>query len=318
MHPLVQQTLRKAAAAGAAIDFIADWDDLVELERMAVAIERPPAEERLALLAAPIVVGGVPLYRLSLGALEWLMERALPWFDGDADLQDLLVAYAMANVKAPEVFLRLHTAKAARTEVLGWARTVRASKAELGLAMTALMSVAEREPDTPAGKSAQSHGFGPIIAHLVDRFGGAPDYWMWECPDGFALYMMQHADRVPAPGSMGIARGGAPDPDGWHARATWRFQKAAKAYLQSVVNRTRNASAGSDAVKHGNDVHEKRPGEGSNDPSANRRKEEEPTGGAPAMDSLSPSGDDQRSQPVVEFRLHGQMVPPAQTGCKRI
>ncbi len=231
MHPLVQQTLAKAAAAGAVIDFIADFDTLIELERLAQAIERPPADERLALLAAPIRVGGVDLHRLSLGAIEWLSERGLAWFEGDPLQQDLLVGFVMAHVKAPEAFLRLNAAREARKTIWDWRISVHASKEELGVAMTALLTVADPGEKTDAGKATRRHGFGPIVAHLVDRFGGSPAYWLWECPDGFALFMLRHAQRVPAPGSLTVGIGGAPDPDGWYARATWKFQKAAKAYL---------------------------------------------------------------------------------------
>jgi len=232
MHPLVERTLRRATKTGATLDAVTWWDEIQELERLAAAIERPPLDDRLALLRVPVVAGGYEFRRLTLGALEWLIERGFPWFEDDRQMQDLLVFFCMAYTDTPTMFLQIQNARECRATIRKWAAKVRVSVEEVREIQAELLKGYERRPKTDQGKAARVQGFGPLVAYLCDRYKGTPDYWMWDAPDGFAVYMASMASNLPV--DNGCVPGKAPDPDSWITKATIRYQRASRQFLEKV------------------------------------------------------------------------------------
>lgn len=214
MNPLVATTLRQMQAEGIAFRLPEDFDDLLELERLAnESTRRTVSPEYHALLQPELQYGGVILRRLSIGAAEFLDEVVHPWFPQGGYEWQLSVWYCMAFAACPaQLWRQSHSRRAWLTGVTRWARSIDASFETMTAAVDAFLA----KPDHPeaAGETASDYGW--AIERLCAEYGQTPDYWVWQAStDTVSLLLLRLVERETAKGET--------DANSHHARWLFRF-----------------------------------------------------------------------------------------------
>lgn len=117
---------------------VADWfvkffPDLEELNAIAKRSKRrKDAQGIIEKFDMPLMVGDIALYRLSVGALEWLEECPQRWWGADAKnpnfrLLELATIYAMGH-RLKEDFNLLTSEPHARKTIMKWAKSTKVSE----------------------------------------------------------------------------------------------------------------------------------------------------------------------------------------------
>jgi len=188
LNPLLKKRLEKLEARNpaltAAIDLVADWDELQELNELARRITEPGDKSGARTwLAASKTVGNVTVHPLSLGGWLWLTELGIPLFEDRVFWQNIAVAYVMAHSRNPEKFRHVNDRESAKRILKEWVRGCGATQAEL---LDAIDEVCgnDDEIDAEDGGKDTDTNYGPVVALLCREYGATPDYWIWECPLG--------------------------------------------------------------------------------------------------------------------------------------
>lgn len=246
MHPLAAKTVRRVLTAGATLDPVEAFDDLVALD----AAARGSAELSIGaicdLLDRPVIVGdpyarhGVPavLWRPSYAAIEWISDTATQcgrW-------QDLCVAWALAHARTPRLLRRLgcsprHGIRAAHA----WASKLNCSIGALLTATAGVLDENSRQPnEKPATPGALPSRAAErlILARLVKEFGQDEDYWLFgpRARTDAALDLLRRMDEAESR-AMAKATGKteARDPQSPEVLAFRRWQAAREAFLAKYI-----------------------------------------------------------------------------------
>jgi hypothetical protein len=189
MHILAERAVKRAIAAGAAVDPVQHFDLIVELDRLARALGESPVSDSIAILDRSIVVGGSTLRRLSFAARAWLEDCAETWFGKDDPCMfDLCCAWAFAHGRSRAALDACGSAADARQTVRAWLKTLDCTPEQLAAAVEALgaplapPTVLLADPVDPAAP-ARSARIGPVFARLIREYGQTLDYWMFEVSD---------------------------------------------------------------------------------------------------------------------------------------
>ena len=239
LHDLVIKAIRRAQAQGGAVDPVADFGALVELDRLARSATEPPAEDRLVFLDLPLIVGEVHLYRLSWGALDWVADCAGAWYADDPRMYDRALAWAHVHARSPRSFRRCAAVREASAEISRWAGNRSASWQAIMAGVDRLMSELTRSKEGSTEKQDTGSGSGPVLESLMDAYKKPVDYYLWEISaEALSLIIKAHRYRAERLNSeLAASAGRAPDADSALARNTIAFQRAAKAFVSAVVAR---------------------------------------------------------------------------------
>lgn len=235
MHPAAVRVVRQALAAGGKIDPIEHYADLVKLDRLAREQECPSLAERLHILDQPILVAGMPLYRLSWAAWEWV-EQAWTWF-GDDPIAEMVVPYAMAQARSKAASAAVADERAARRAISAWARNLECSLEALVTACKELL------PSAPAssGKSKDTKdphegaGYGPLLTRLIQECGQTFEYWMFEVSFETVNAVVNSLSAQDNAARRAAKKPGPADPRSWQSRNFNAFRVFSKEFTAKVT-----------------------------------------------------------------------------------
>lgn len=242
MHPLVEKTVRRALDGGGVFDPLVDFDALQNLERLASAATEPPLEDHLVFLDLPLIAGNVHLYRLSWGALDWVADCAATWYADDGRMYDRALAWAHAHARSPGAFRRCSSQREATAEILKWSRAQSSSWNAIMTGVDSLISEITKGRAKRGCETRPSAGCGPVLESLQSEYGKDIDYWLWDLSvAALSAILKAHKyrlDRTDAQLCTDAHR--PPDPNSSIVRNTVEFQRAAKAFLESVLGRIKS------------------------------------------------------------------------------
>lgn len=158
--------------------------EIVELNALGWAVESPETRRLLA-RGAPVSVGGVYLWPMSLYAQDWF-NRVGCELDGKASPVYAL-AYAMAHSRDPGEPLALDGREAERV-VQAWGKTLKCTFDELNVAISQIIQQDE-EPDQPPSETG-GMTVGDFSAFLASTCGGDPDFWERRCAAGYTYAVL--------------------------------------------------------------------------------------------------------------------------------
>lgn len=316
MNPKFKSTLDRMAADGLCPDMVEDWDALLRLHELAESITNPPADpNESALLNPAIRVGNVTVYRPSIGARWFIAERALDWFGPEDPLWLPAVGFVLAHSREPEVLWRCSTRAALEAEAAAWVRGVGATDGQLAVAVREAMGAGDDEPKADAGpatavKHRRNPIHGAILERLASEHGLSPETAVWrmqEAEIGVLWDNWKERKRV--------EEGGTSDPDSRRIQKLIAYQNA-EASLRAAATARKERGGGVDADTH--DVKQDKdravrggkkvggqtvaPSEAPRDDSDDQKQ---CAGPGHHVHDLSPSGEQERGDPVEIEPFHG-------------
>lgn len=163
-------------------------EEIVWLNSAAEKVVKPTKSDEILFLHLPIACGNSFLWHLSIGARIWLEQYGKPWFIGSGDMEQLVMAYALAHSRQPEVFAGLTSRMVARLKIVLWACKLNATKQELSVAIAICMGDDEdmveiKSPKSKVEPEGNASDYGDCIALLCHFYGESPDYWLWKASE---------------------------------------------------------------------------------------------------------------------------------------
>ena len=154
--------------------------EIIEINALGWAVETPETRRLLA-RGAPVEIGGIYLWPMSLYAQEWF-NRVGCQLDGNKQ-QAYALAYAMAHGRDDGEPLAIEGRTAEKT-IARWARSLKCTFGELNVAISQILQQeeeAEQPPDETGGMS-----IGDFSAFLASACPGAsPDFWERRCASSY-------------------------------------------------------------------------------------------------------------------------------------
>ena len=148
-----------------------------------------------------IKVGKHTLNRMSLGARIWFADIASELFDGDENLLNLSVCFALFNSRKPELFKSLLTYDEAKRAVLEWSKTIDLSADEITAAIDMLYPTEETRSCSSCGNKDSDEcklcdqfsrwlerklpevekkmQWGEVLLSICTVYGNTPEWWCW-------------------------------------------------------------------------------------------------------------------------------------------
>ena len=184
LNPLAAASLQRLIDEGIALDPLADFDAIAEINELADAATKPrPCIVTDAILDAPVTCGGVQFRALTIAAHLWLRDVATPALEHDEYLCGLAIPFAMANRDALD---DLNDERDIRRAVKRWGRKAcrRITDTQLaGVFRHFGIELAEDGDGIPEdAEDAQDarEQYGNVLALLIREYGGDPNYWIFE------------------------------------------------------------------------------------------------------------------------------------------
>ncbi len=157
--------------------------EIVELSALGWGVESPETRRLLA-RGAPVEIGGVWLWPMSLYAQEWF-DRVGSKLDGKTAV--FALAYAMAHGRDEGEPLKIE-GRTAEKIVTRWRKSLKCTFGELNIAVAQVLQQDET-PEIPS-KDSGSMTIGDFSAFLASAVGGDPDFWERRCAASYAYAVL--------------------------------------------------------------------------------------------------------------------------------
>lgn len=254
LHQLARSAIADLAKQGVTLDAVADFDHLVNLDRLARAAADASNDWKTQRAFFPTVgKSGVTLRRLSIGAQLFLDEHVLPSIDPeDRNTELACIAFVMARSGDVAGALLPYVGNMATfsRDVGSWLKSLSVSWQELDGLVAGLLRaggdterlIADLLRQPGANKRDRAEADWPdICGELAREFGRDPAWWFWEAPDALTIEMIDKlAERAERERAAAAAAGEAvaPDPDAAFIRA----RRALTAYKARIVAEKQGAT----------------------------------------------------------------------------
>lgn len=180
VHPLAAAALKQLADEGIAVSH----ENAIWLQHLATKTAPIAGRESvLDWLDAPVRLGGLDLWPLSIAAEFWLDECAYPWFQRSNFYTTLAEVFAMAFGRDPAVLRSACDHKTTKRMLRAMAGEITCSWRALSENMARLnLSPRTVEVETTAQKASEPLAikWGDVVAMLCKEFGGTPEDWLFK------------------------------------------------------------------------------------------------------------------------------------------
>ena len=153
--------------------------EIIEINALGWAVESPETRRLLA-RGAPVAVGGVYLWPMSLYAQDWF-DRVGCHLHGNKQ-QTYALAYAMAHGRDAGEPLAMEGREAEKT-VKRWGKSLKCAFGELNVAISQILQQDEDAEQPPSETGGMT--MGDFSAFLAAACGGDPDFWERRCAAGY-------------------------------------------------------------------------------------------------------------------------------------
>ena len=177
--------------------------EIVALVKAVEKLRNPFSGVNLDVVGAPITVGGVTLWKLTVGATVWLAEFARGWwlYRGKEKAYFWALVYACVNARRKGAFIALTDEKKAHEEITKMALKMAVYEDELAKAVNDCLEVREATaPKLNKGKEPEDKpeiqtDWASIIARLEGQTGIPADEWCWNRSADYALRVHEDLQR---------------------------------------------------------------------------------------------------------------------------
>ncbi len=135
-------------------------------------------EDSIRLTGTPVVIGGIVLYPLTIGASIWREDVEALLDDDDYNSRLFVLAYCMANGRKQDAF-EAH-GKAALKDVYKWARQLRCNTADLLQAVNDVLGDAPRVTFSNGDDEEKQESAAYLAQMAMAIFGGNPAVWEYQ------------------------------------------------------------------------------------------------------------------------------------------
>ncbi len=260
MNPLLRSAIRELRDShGITLDPLEDLEHIMTLAKLADGVMRVQRDLTTeAILRPTIRAGGTNLYRLSIGAADFLREQVCEWFSEDSRFYILSFGFCHAHVIQPaEIWAYRSDRTGWKKRLTEWAKTLDCSWTELGHAIGEFQTEAETldkllielklERPVPEDRkkedNAGSGNMGPLVEILSHEYPAIvpegmtqAEFWIWRVPmEEIELLTNAYLDRKHREArAQKTGRRGAPvtDPDQMYVRSHY----AMRHYLLRIVD----------------------------------------------------------------------------------
>ena len=153
--------------------------EIIEINALGWAVESPETRRLLA-RGAPVAIGGVYLWPMSLYAQDWF-DRVGCHLDGNKQ-QTYALGYAMAHGRDEGEPLAMEGRDAEKT-VEQWGKSLKCTFGELNVAISQILQQDEDAEQPPSETGGMT--MGDFSAFLAAACGGDPDFWERRCAAGY-------------------------------------------------------------------------------------------------------------------------------------
>jgi hypothetical protein len=181
MHPKLRRALTALRGRGLEPDIVADFDALLELERLAQEEQHPGASAAAAWLDRGVPCGGFVFRRMSFAAADWFA-FAMQHLPRDGVTELLANAWALVYGRDP-------AAVAANSDPDKLLPSLRKFAGALQCSPEALAEVVRELAPNPLGgandaapKDDRPVAWGETLARLTRTYGGSSEQWLFEKP----------------------------------------------------------------------------------------------------------------------------------------
>ncbi len=237
MHNQTRRAIKIVQDEGGKILVSDDLDALLEIERLACAMDKASHAAFTDMLDKPAMCGDIELFRLSWGAAVWLTETR-GWF-ADTPLEMMQVAFAMAHARQPTAFAGRMGAdrQFALSCVRSWAQSVPQPVEALAAAIEKIMPAHRDNCDR---KDTQADELS-LLTRLVAFYSLPPERFLYSMPieklDAYVKTMLEQKMLQAALHDKRVATDNASA----EQVALYMLSKAVKAFAKQC--RERNATA---------------------------------------------------------------------------
>jgi hypothetical protein len=171
LHESVKDRLERMVKATGHVLAVADFDDILELDALAVEAVHEAADVD----AMPVYIRGVRLEPLTIGKLDWL-QSAEEWAAGNESLR-VAAACLCLTTDTADLMRDVYDSETLRKAARRHYRRSPWTAADLRKAL------AIRFPDKPGREDRKQEGatIGGALAILCAEYGNTPDYWLYKC-----------------------------------------------------------------------------------------------------------------------------------------
>ena len=177
--------------------------EIVALVKVVERLRNPFSGVNLDVVGSPITVGGVTLWKLTVGATVWLAEFARNWwlYRGKEKAYFWALVYACVNARRKGAFIALTDEKTAHEEITKMALKMAVYEDELAKAVNDCLEVREATaPKLNKGKEPEDKpeiqtDWASIIARLEGQTGIPADEWCWNRSADYALRVHEDLQR---------------------------------------------------------------------------------------------------------------------------
>ena len=153
--------------------------EIIEINALGWAVESPETRRLLA-RGAPVAIGGVYLWPMSLYAQDWFDRVGCKM--GGLRRQTYAMAYAMTHGRDDGEPLAMSGLKA-ELVVLAWGLCLKCTFGELNVAISQILQQDEDAEQPPSETGGMT--MGDFSAFLAAACGGDPDFWERRCAAGY-------------------------------------------------------------------------------------------------------------------------------------
>lgn len=152
-----------------------DIEDIIKLYEACKRCDAPFRQTNLALIGTPVVVGGVALWPLTIGASIWLDEYAFRWWGGSNKLMHWALVFAYVKGRENGTFTELTSEKEAYRKIRSTIMQFACHQAELDNAIEIL--IGSKEP--VESKDTSDPDWERVVVELEVSSGITADVWLW-------------------------------------------------------------------------------------------------------------------------------------------
>jgi hypothetical protein len=163
--------------------------EIVELSALGWAVQSPSLRIALA-RGAPVAVGGVTLWPLTLHASDWHDRIGSATGHGAYAL-----AYAMAHCYSRRRELDCAEVPVAWWRIIRWVWRLKCTRAALIEAIAQVVSQDEG-PDMPPSKDCKAAKAGDVSSILAATLGGDPEFWERRCSWSYAMDVLSRVHAI--------------------------------------------------------------------------------------------------------------------------
>lgn len=244
--PLAKEKLQTLLAETGHVLVLDDYEQLSQLNLLALSVVRPTDQEELDILNLPIACGKYLMRQPTLAKMEWLRRCAYEWWE--PDLISIATGYVCTLPDSENAIAALHSRDIAEAAVLKFWKSLHIKEEDFYAALERVLPYSGGGDEYEESEGLDGEDIcGPTCSLLSREYGGRPDYWLFEAPIGLSRAMTsdyvermqreEEASRKARGSAKGSHKGGTRRPEAPLPTPKMYAQKRLRRYCDALRGR---------------------------------------------------------------------------------